>query len=164
MESPNYVAGGNIYPSRIVVLDSSSDNTTGPAGSFVALAALAADASAAYNGRSLMGISMPGSDYPPLNDPHVSVGDASGNPYAAIAGEDLQVYGPGQVGLLQLATTVQTGQRVTAAGSGSGDSNAGKGTPVTAYSSGTPQQFVGIALQSGVAGEKILVFVQPGIF
>ena len=158
MESPNYVAGGNIYPSRIIVLDSSSDNTSGTAtGSLVALAASSSDASAAYNGRSLMGISMPGTDYPPINDTHVTVAG-----YAAVAGEDLQVYGPGQVALLELYTTVATGQRVTAAGTAAAD--AGKGGPVGAYSSGTPQQYVGFALQAGVAGEKVLTLVQPGVF
>ena len=159
MESPNFVAGGNIYPSRICVLDSSSDSTTGPAGSFVALAAISTDAAAVYNGRAVVGISMPGTDYPPINDSHVSVGG-----YAAIAGEDLQILGPGQYAMLELSTTLAAGQRVIAAGTGSSDTAAGKGAPIGAYSSGTPQQYVGYALQSGVAGDKVLVFVQPGIF
>ena len=160
MESPNFVAGGNIYPSRIVVLDSSTDSTTGPAGSFVALAASSSDSAATATNRPFLGISQPGTDYPPINDnTHVTVGG-----YAAVAGEDLMIYGPGQQAMLELFTTVAAGQRVGISSAVTATADQGKGCPVGAWAISTAQQYVGIALQSGVAGEKILVLVNPGVF
>ena len=70
---------------------------------------------------------MPGTDYPPLNDTHVSVGN-----YAAVPGEDLQVYGPGQVALIELAGTVACGQRITPNYTSTSASD-GRGVAVGAY-------------------------------
>jgi hypothetical protein len=155
---PNFVAGGNIKPSRIVVLDNTADNN--PAvGSFTVLAALAADAvNDLYAGRSIVGVSMPGTDYPPLNDSHVTVGG-----YAAILGEGLQVATLGEYCLVELGATVLTGQRLKPEGSSSSDANAGRAVPVVTqtHSAAGCQYTVGIALQSGVAGDKILMLVHP---
>ncbi len=188
MESPNYVSGGYIGASRIVVLDNSADNTSGiqagsltvfEAGSNAAVAtAIAAgtstatlfqsDLAATATNRQIVGISMPGTDWPPINDSHITVGPSvsaqslAGN-LAAAPGEDLQVYGPGQYAMLELAGTVNAGQRV-APNYTSTSAADGRGVAVGAYASGSPQQYVGIALQNGVAGNKILVLVQPGVF
>ncbi len=179
MESPNYVAGGYIYPSRIVVLDNSADNAAGSAlagsltvfeaGSNAAVAAAIlagtstatlyqSDDAASQTNRQIVGISMPGTDYPPINDPHVTVGN-----YAATPSEDLQFYGIGQYAFLELAGTVNAGQRV-APNYTSTSASDGRGVAVGSYNDAAPQQYVGIALQNGVAGNKILVLVNPGVF
>ena len=188
LHSPNFVAGGPIYPSSIVVQDPTADATD--VGSFVVLQAAPADVQAvnlpgaggSNAARSLVGIAMPGTDYPPLNDPHVSIGDAYGNPYAAIGlssmtgvqgatPESLEVAGIGDYAFLRLQSAVLNGQFVTvcqtSAATGAASSSyplPGWGAPVGAYSSAAPQQYVGKALQSGAAGELILVLVNPGIF
>jgi hypothetical protein len=136
----SYLAGGNIYPSRFVKLDANTDAAT-PAGSFTVLQA--ADGTS-NGGDPVIGISMEGTDYPPINDSHITVGG-----YAAIAGEPLKVYGEGEECLLEIGDTVATGDSLKP------DSN-GKGIPVA--SSGTVlQKCAAIAQQSGVSGNKILV-------
>ena len=98
----------------------------------------------------IIGVSMESTDYPPLNDARISVPG-----YAAIQGEPLQVYGLGECCLLELGGTV------TMLGTLTSDS-AGKGVQITPASSGTINYVGGLALQPGVAGEKIMIQVMPG--
>lgn len=98
----------------------------------------------------ILGVSMEGTDYPPLTDPRVTVGG-----YAAIPGEELQVYGLGEVCLLTLGGTVLNGATLTS-------DSSGKGVSITPANSGTVNYVGALAMQAGVSGEQILVQVMPG--
>jgi hypothetical protein len=71
--------------------------------------------------------------------------------YAAADNEHLQVYGPGHECLLKLGGTVTQGDYVTAGAAGVG---------VAAGTVGTVN-VVGFALENGVSGDLIRVFVHP---
>lgn len=119
-------ANGNVAPSRFVKLDSSDDGLC-----------LQADA-----GAVVFGVSQPGT----RRTPYGSLDDG----YAAIAGEDLLVYGPGEWPMLELAAACSNGERLKS------DAD-GKGTPVTA----DKDEYGAVAQASGAAGELIPVLVVP---
>lgn len=119
-------AGGNINPARFVKLDPSNNNTV-----------LEADA-----GEVIIGISQEGTRVAPTPD---------ASQYAAIAGENLQVFTPMQTCKLLLGAAVTTERRLKA------DAD-GKGTPVV----GGPdsmENWGAIALETGANGEKVEVLV-----
>jgi len=136
---PNLMAGGNIYPSRFVMLDSSNG--------FKCVQATASPVN------KLIGISQEGTDYPPINDTdHITVAG-----YAAVSGEGIRIYGDGDCCLLEIVS----GQTITPGQFLIPDSN-GKGTAV---GTGATTQHVGaVALQAttatSIAGEKIMVQVK----
>ena len=73
--------------------------------------------------------------------------------------QDLKVYGPGEVCLIELGGTVNAGSMIKSNGT-----TDGKGITMTIGSTTTPQFYGGIALQYGVAGEKIRMLVHPGVY
>jgi hypothetical protein len=119
-------ANGNIRPSRFVKLDSSGDN-------------LVAESDA---DDPCYGISQAGT----RRTPYSSLDDG----YAAIAGEDLEVFGVGEVCMLELGATATVGARLKS------DAD-GKGTPVTT----DLDEYGAIALVAGTSGKLIQVLVQP---
>ena len=119
-------ASGNVSPMRFVHLVSSADNTAALAGA----------------GESCFGISQMGT----RNPPYSTLDDG----YAAIDGEDLEVFGVGETTLLEIAATVVPGDRLKADASG-------KGTPVTANN----DEYGAVATRAGVSGDLIPVYVEP---
>ncbi len=131
--SNNYVAGGTIRPSRFVIGDSSNDNRVTESGA---------------NGEQLLGVSQPGTNRVPLSD-LVSTSNA------AVDGEPLKVYGPGDFCLIEAGDAITRFRKLKA------DS---VGRAVVVATSGTTQQFYGaIALEDAAAsGELIRCFVHIG--
>lgn len=119
-------AGGNINPARFVKLSTTADN--------VALIAGA--------GEVIFGVSQPST----RRTPYSSLDDG----YAAIDGEDLDVYGVGERPMLELGATVTAGARLKSDASG-------KGTPVTSNN----DEYGAVAQVAGVSGELIEVLVVP---
>jgi len=120
-------ANGTVYPSRFVAIDASDNNSV-----------LQANA-----GQRTFGVSSEGGREAPV--PSLST------VYAAIAGDDLQVYSMGQTCLLELGAACLAGYRLKP------DSN-GKGVPIA----GTPAiiEFFGAeALEAGSAGDFVKVLV-----
>jgi hypothetical protein len=119
------VSTGNIAPSRFVKLSTTLDGKCTQAGA----------------GEKIFGISQQGT----RNTPYGSLDDG----YAAIAGENLQIYGPGDDGaVLELGGTVAAGDRLKS------DAN-GKGvTTVTNL-----DEVGAVAMVAGTSGQ--LVPVQP---
>jgi len=95
----------------------------------------------------LIGISYPNGKYSPLSDL------VTDNPHAAAA-DPIQLLGDGEQGLLELGDTVTRGDKLKSDADGKGESVATSGT--------TLQQYGAIALESGVSGDKIRVFVLLG--
>ncbi len=119
-------ANASIPPSRFVKTDTSGDN-------LVALAS---------TGEQIYGISQMGT----RRTPYASLDDG----YAAIAGEDLEIFGIGEVCPLELVATVTAGARLKS-------DSAGKGLPVTSNN----DEYGAIALVAGVSGQLIMVQVVP---
>ena len=137
-------ANGNIYPCRFVSMDASS----APGTDFKVLEDIIVAA-------NIAGISQEGTDWPPITDSHITNAG-----YAAIAGENVKVFGEGEICLLQIADTVTAGQLLRA-----NATTDGKGIPVNiAGSPTTPQPYGALALQSGSSGDKILVQVRCGVY
>lgn len=125
MNSPNYIAGGDIRTCRFVKMGAAD------------LTVLESDANEA-----VIGISQEGAKSAPI--PGASV-------LAAAAGENIDVHGLGVECLLVISDTVARGAYVKSDADGAG---------VTLATTGTTAQNVGaMALQSGVAGDKIRVVV-----
>ena len=130
---PNLVASGNIRPFRFVKM---SGNFTGAE----------ADAN-----DPIIGVAYPGTDYPPVVDDRVTVGE-----FAAIAGEVISILGDGEQGLVELAETVTAGKRVKS------DAD---GLAVAVLLTGTTRQEYGaILLEGGDAGDRVRCYVQLGVF
>ena len=124
------VAGGTIYPCRFVKPSTAADDR--------GLQATAND--------RLIGISYDHGKHAPLSDL------VTDNPHAE-AGDSLGLYGDGDNNvLLELGGTVTRGDRIKADANGKGVTVATTGTTI--------QQSGAVALESGVAGEKIRVHVQ----
>lgn len=138
------VARGTIYPCRFV----SAYPSTGNVNSFEVIE----DIVVAQN---IVGVSQEGTTSFPMaatNDMGVTPATA-----AALAGQNVKVYGVGEVCQIELAGTVNAGDWVKA-----NATTDGKGIQAALATSG--QQCVGgIALQYGVSGEKIRILVQPGV-
>lgn len=126
---PLLIAGGDIYPSRFVMMDSSADRT-----------GLQATANAV-----IIGVSMEGSNYPPLNDLVTTH-------KAAKEGDYFRLYGDGDYCLVEAGEAFDRGTRLKA------DAN---GKAVAILTTGTTNQNIGaIALESSNGdGEKIPVQV-----
>jgi hypothetical protein len=95
----------------------------------------------------LIGISYEGGKHAPLSDL------VSSNPHAE-SGDPIGLYGDGEQCLLELGGTVVRGGRLKSDADGKGVAVATTGTTI--------QQYGAIALESGVSGEKIRVFVLLG--
>jgi hypothetical protein len=121
------VANGNIVMSRFVMLDTTA------LGKVVAATA----------GAEIFGISQKGSRRTPYG------GLDDGN--AAIAGENLSIYGDTERCLLELGGTVTIGQRLKA-------STGGVGIATTADG----DEYGAIAEQNGVSGDLITVYITTG--
>lgn len=126
-----WVAGGNITPSRFVAQNTSYDSTV--------------DNASSANQRCL-GVSQTGTRKAP--------GTGADDGYAAVAGEPVQVYMPGEVAPLQIGSGgVTRGQLIKTDASGNG---------VAAATTGQNLQWVHAqALESGASGEIINVLVLP---
>jgi hypothetical protein len=96
MPNPNYVATGNISPSRFVKVDATADNSV-----------VQADANA-----TILGIASEAGREPPL--PSVST------IYAAQSGDNIHVYGESEVCLLELGGTVAAGDFLKSDANGKG--------------------------------------------
>lgn len=128
--SPNWVAGGNINPSRFVT----------PKGTTYAFTVEEADA-----GEQIVGISQEGARDAPIS---------GASTLAAADTENIHIYGPGEVCMLQMGTTCNAGAWLKS------DAD-GKGTPVTANN----DKYGAIALQDATASTDIIpVFVTIGFY
>jgi hypothetical protein len=126
------LANGTINPSRFVMVDTSDDNKV---------------IQATTNAKCL-GIATEGSNYPPLDD------IVSTN-YAAIAGQELRVYEPGEICLIETGDVVTAGDYLKA------DSD-GKAVPILTTGT-TLQRYGAQAMQAAtVAGQKILALILIG--
>ena len=138
------MAAGTIYPCRFV----SVNPVTADANSFKVIE----DVVAAQN---IVGVSQVGTTGFPMaatNDMGVTAPTA-----AALAGQEVQVFGVGEECLIELAGTVNAGDLIKA-----NATTDGKGVAAALGTSG--QQCVGgIALQYGVSGEKIRMLVSPQV-
>ncbi len=123
------IAGGNIRPSRVVKISTAADDTV-----------LESAAATSAN----IGIAQKGTRRAP------GTGDDDG--FAAVAGENLQVYGPSCVAPGQLGGTVASGDKVTSDGSG---------LLITTTSAGDVA--LGWALEGGVTGDIVRILVHPFI-
>jgi hypothetical protein len=133
--SPNFVAGGTIAPCRFVSMSATGQT---PADHTV----FQATAGAGTEGDLVDGISQEGTRA------------FDNSTQAATVGDHLRVHGPGDVCLLELGSGGCTAGQLLKA-----DAN-GKGIACT-----TDQDRVGArALQSGAAGTKVRVQVQPQVF
>lgn len=119
-------ANGNVPPARFVRTDTSGDN-------LVVVAAA---------GEQIFGISQPST----RRTPYSNLDDG----YAAIAGEDLDVFSVGEVCLLELGGTVSPGTRLKA-------STLGVGIAVASNN----DEYGAIALVAGASGDLVMVQVMP---
>jgi hypothetical protein len=125
--SPNFVAQGNIRPSRFVKIDTANDNGV-----------LEADA-----GERTIGISTEAGNEPPL--PSVST------IYAGIDNQPMAVYGLGETCLLELGDTVTRGDRLKSDADGCGvtASSSGNLFGAIALSSGAVGEKIRVQVQQG---------------
>lgn len=139
----NAVAAGTIYPSRIVSLSPSTSQT---AGNYAVIEDIVA-------AQPCIGVSQEGTTGFPMaatNDMGVTPPTA-----AATSGQQVKVYGPGEVCLVELGGEVNAGDYLKA-----NATTDGKAVQAPIATSG--QQFVvGQALTHGVSGEKIRMLVNP---
>ena len=129
---PHLMAGGNIYPSRFVMIDSSND--------FKGL-------QATLNAKTI-GITDVGTNYAPLSDQSVSA-------YAAKDGQNMRIFGDGDVCLVKAGDTIVAGNELKS-------DSTGRAIPIA--TSGTTNQRIGaVAIQGGAVDEFILVQVRSAI-
>lgn len=146
LTTPNFVAGGDVYPGTPVYIDSftSGDNTS-------AIGVLqATDAT-----KPVLGVAGMATDYPPINDSsHVTV-----SAKAAVATEPVRIFGVGEVCMAKVATGGVTAGKLVVAG---GNSSTTYGV-TDAAELGT-QYTVGLALQTNtVVNSWVLIQVMPGV-
>jgi hypothetical protein len=126
---PQLQANGNIYPSRFVQIDTTAPNKC---------------KQAAANSK-IIGVSQVGTNYPPLSDLTVSA-------YAAAAGQNVELFGIGQV------CHIEAGDVVTAGDYLKSDS-VGRGVPILTTGT-TLQRYGAIALEAATAaGQMIRCYV-----
>lgn len=131
---PQLQANGNIYPSRFVTVDPSSN----------------AKVIQATANSKVLGVSQVGTNYPPLNDSAVTVAG-----YAAVAGQIVEFHGPGQVCHVEAGDTFAAGDYLKA------DAD-GKAVPILTTGT-TLQRFGAIALDAATAvGQLIRCYVAIG--
>lgn len=129
---PAFVAGGTIRPSRFISVSTAADFT-----------ALEGESNAV-----VFGVSLEGSNYPPLSD-IVSTNNA------ATVGQEVRIYGPGEVCSLEVGSGgVTRGDRLKSDGDGKAVTIASTGTTV--------QNYGAIALQSGAESECIRAYLVIG--
>ena len=140
----NARAYGTIYPCRFV----SMYPTTSDTDDFKVIEDIVA-------AQAIIGVSQEGTTGFPIsttNDMGVTAPTA-----AALADQQIKVFGQGEICLIELAGTVNCGDYIKA-----NATTDGKGVSAGITSSG--QQCVGgIAMQYGVSGQKIQMLVQPGV-
>jgi hypothetical protein len=129
--SPRYLAGGGIAPSRFVKID-----TTSGANFTVIEASAATD--------KIVGVSQEGTRL-------AQIEGLTTDEDAARSGENLRVYGPGEECLIKAGGTITQGDWLTATTDGKAVAITASGTVVHA----------GFALESGVSGDLIRMFVHP---
>lgn len=129
MASPNFVANGNISPSRFVSLDSGTPK---------AFAVIQATANS-----KIVGVAQIGGREPPL----ASVSTI----YAGQAGDTIKVNAPGDVCLVECGGTVAVDDELIADSNGKAVARAASGT--------TNQNVGGIALEAGSSGSFIHILV-----
>lgn len=129
-ELPGFLASAAIYPSRFVSCVAGERGYVNQATASTAL----------------IGVSQEGTQEAP--------GTAADSGYAATAGRQVKVYGPGKVALIKCGGTVSAGNYVTADASGQ----------AVAYSASTAVQYIGgIALANSVDGAFAPILVQPQV-
>ncbi|MEM4368586.1 MAG: DUF2190 family protein [Candidatus Anstonellales archaeon] len=133
LQSPSFVAGGNISPGRVVLI--SGDFT---------VSQVTADAANA-NARKVVGIATTGFRRPQ---------GFADYQYAAIAGEPIRVYGTGEVCLAEAGEDLVAGDRLAFNANG----QVVKVTSVTGA-----LVSVGIALAGANAGEYVRVYVNVNV-
>lgn len=134
----NYTANGNVSPCRFITPVTGSD-TGGQ------LAIQAADAT-----QLIIGVSYEATRYPPNS--------ASDDGYVAIAGEMLMYHCAGMVCNLKLGGTVQPNDVLTA-------NSDGTGTGIKLdYTSDSVQCAAALAIQGGVSGDFVEVYVLSPFF
>jgi hypothetical protein len=126
MAIQSFKANGNITPASFVKLDTSGDGLVALAGA----------------GEKVVGVSQAGT----RRTPYESLDDG----YAAIAGEDLEVFGIGEECWLQIAGTITQGDRLKSDASGYGVAVASNN-----------DEYGAVARQAGVSGQLIRVQVIP---
>ena len=143
------VANGNISPCRFVSMATDADPASSQANSFKVIEDIIV-------AQPIVGVSQEGTDFFPSSDTvHYQT-----NAYAAVAGENIKVFGPGEQCLVELGDTVHAGKMLKA-----NATTNGKAVEVDMAGTTATPQFVGaIALQSGVSGEKIRVLVLPMVY
>lgn len=126
---PNLIAGGSIHPSRFVTIDTGHNDTC---------------AVATANAK-IIGITMEGTNYPPLSD-------LSLDGHAADEGDYVKLYGLGDVCLLEAGDVITAGDRLKS-------DSTGRGVPIA--TTGTTIQHIGaIALEAAAAaGAMIRVLI-----
>lgn len=127
---PNLRAGGTIRPCRFVKI---SGNNIG---------------SEADANERVIGISYQSGKYAPLNDLVTT------NPHTDSTEDLIQLYGPGDICLLEYGGTVTANDRLKSDADGKGVAIATSGTTI--------QHFGAVALEGGSSGEKRRVFVLIG--
>jgi hypothetical protein len=169
----NLMASGYIIPCRFVRADPSST----PVGAGGATSQPGFKCTQAIGGDQTIGISQDSTNYPPINDPSISV-----LPVAAAPGQSVKIFGQGTSDcLLEMCATCNEGdylmpdnnsatdsvqdRNITLSTPGTlNDPNAGRGRPVVLATTGLGPQWYGArALQPCTAvGEKIRVEVVEG--
>jgi hypothetical protein len=162
------MASGYIVPSRFVRADASSS----PVGAGGVTSQAGFKCTQAKAGDITIGVSQVGTNYPPVNDPAISI-----LPVAAIPGQQVQIFGQGSSDiLLEMAATCNEGDFLCPTGTDENitlstpgvlnDPNAGRGTPIDKTGTTTAPQWYGArALQPcTVAGEKIRVEIVEGYY
>lgn len=133
-QAPQLVAGGDVYPSRFVMLSTAADNT-----------ALGCTA-----GSPPIGISQSGTKYPITNPTgQLGGGTITGPGIAAEATDMLQIFSLGDVCWLECGGTVAAGDLLEAAGT---TTNVGRG-----ITSGPGRNYGALALEAGTVGQLIRV-------
>ena len=120
-------AGGNIRPMRVVKISTVTDNT------FL---------ESASNTSANIGIAQQGTRRAP--------GTADDDGFAAIAGENIMVFGAGSIAPAQYGATVTRGDKVTSDGNG-----------LLLTTTTTADVVVGWAFQSGAVGDIVAIIVGP---
>jgi hypothetical protein len=137
--APNFIAGGDIYPSRFVMASTAADNT-----------ALGCTA-----GFAPIGISQVGSKVPITNPQGQLGGSSSVSPdKAAESGDQIQIFGLGDICWLECGGTVTRGDLLEAAGT---TTNIGRGITSNVY-----RNYGAEALESGTVGQLIRVQILLG--
>lgn len=133
-QAPQLIAGGDIYPSRFVMVSTAADNT-----------ALGCTA-----GSAPIGISQVGTKTPITNPLGQLGGSSSVFPdKAAESGDTINIFGLGDICLLECGGTVTRGDLLEASGT---TTNVGQGV-----TSGPGRPFGAVALESGTLGQLIRV-------